>query len=106
MTLLLSTLAAVISTVVWYFCAHREEYRLSTLVWMFWGASLMWSVDAFMEIKEIGSAYFTPSTQDMINDAFLGASVIVLALCIWLIADPKHLFHASFNEKKEQGTIS
>lgn len=60
---------------------------------MYWGASLMWMVDAVAEYMELRAAYFTPAWEDMLNDAFLGISVTVFALVIWAIrilaADPK-----------------
>ena len=92
MTLLISVLAAVIATAVWY--SHKDdEMQLSTLCFLFWGASLMWLVDAVFEYAELQAEYFTPAIEDMVNDAFLGLSVVVLAMVIWvvrlLITDPK-----------------
>ena len=52
---------------------------------MYWGASLMWLVDAVAEYLEIGTAYFQPAAEDMLNDAFLGFSVVALALVVWCI---------------------
>lgn len=53
----------------------------------------MWLVDAVFEYIELGAEYFIPSAEDMLNDSFLGLSVIALALIIWLIVmlvkDPK-----------------
>ena len=93
MTLLISVFAAVISTVVWYVCPRRKEMMLSVLCFMFWGASIMWLVDAVTEYIELGAEYFTPALEDMANDAFLGLSVVALALVIWvvvlLIKDPE-----------------
>ena len=67
--------------------------KLGMLMFMFWGASLMWLVDAVFEYAELKAAYFTPAVEDMVNDAFLGLSVIALALVIWvvrlLVTDPK-----------------
>jgi hypothetical protein len=67
--------------------------KLGILIFMFWGASLMWLVDALFEYAELKAAYFTPAFEDMINDTFLGLSVIALALVIWLVrllvTDPK-----------------
>ena len=41
----------------------------------------------------MGSEYFTPEASDMLNDTFLGLSVIALGLVVWtavlLIKDPK-----------------
>jgi len=94
LTLLIAVTAAVISTVIWY--TKGNNYRVSTLCWMFWGASLMWLVDAVSEYIELCDEYFTPVPADMLNDAFLGVSVVVFALVIWLIDllvhDPKGIF--------------
>lgn len=93
MTLLITVFAAVISTIIWYKNDRRGEMRIGTLCFMFWGASLMWLVDAIFEYAELKAAYFTPAPADMLNDLFLGLSVIALALVIWLvillIKDPK-----------------
>lgn len=98
MTLLLTLIAAVISTIVWYTNENARELKCGILCYMFWGASLMWLVDAVAEYIELGAEYFVPAPADMINDAFLGASVITLALIIWvlylLIKDPKAVIKA------------
>ncbi len=92
MTLLLTVFAAVITTVIWY-RRKDDSMKLGILIFMFWGASLMWLVDALFEYAELKAAYFTPALEDMINDTFLGLSVIALALVIWLvrllITDPR-----------------
>ncbi|MCM1133721.1 MAG: hypothetical protein NC340_09655 [Ruminococcus flavefaciens] len=93
MTLLITVFAAVITTVVWYTSKSARELKCGTLCYMFWGASLMWLVDAVVEYIEIGAEYFQPNAQDMLNDAFLGFSVIAVALVAWLVIllvkDPK-----------------
>ena len=95
MTLLLTVIAAIVTTIVWYMSEHRDDYRLATLARIYWGASLMWLVDACFEYAELKAAYFTPASADMINDAFLGITVIALGLIIWLVIlmihDPKKL---------------
>lgn len=83
MTLLITVFAAVISTVVWY--VSDSNMKLGTLSLMYWGASLMWFIDAVREYIEIGAAYFTPAAADMLNDAYLGLSVVALGLVIWLV---------------------
>ena len=92
MTLLLTVFAAVISTVVWYTTDKARKLKVSALCYMFWGASLMWFVDAIFEYIELRAEYFQPAVEDMINDAFLGLSVIALALIVWvliiLVKDP------------------
>ena len=96
MTLLISLTAAVISTAVWYRTYGKTEMRIGMLCWMFWGASIMWFVDAVFEFIELREEYFQPALSDMLNDAFLGLSVVVLALVVWVIAllikDPKRVF--------------
>lgn len=92
MTLLITVFAAVISTVCWYNGKHKDM-KLEVLCFMFWGASIMWFVDAVFEYIELKEKYFFPSIQDMLNDTYLGLSVIVLALVIWVVIllfkDPK-----------------
>lgn len=93
MTLLTAVFAAVASTVVWYFKDSQNQLKLGTLSLMYWGASLMWLVDAVFEYIELRAAYFTPAAADMLNDFFLGLSVVALGLVIWLalllVKDPK-----------------
>ena len=85
MTLLITVFAAVISTIVWYRKAPKDDMKVSVLCFMYWGASLMWLVDAIFEYVELKAAFFTPNAVDMINDAYLGFSVIALGLVIWLV---------------------
>lgn len=111
MTLLITLFAAIISTVVWYKKENRKEYALSALLYMFWGASLMWLIDAIVSFAKEGSAFFVPAEgatmeetvlnqqhffYSQMNDLYLGIAVIALALIIWLvivaIKDPKHLY--------------
>ena len=104
MTLLVSVFAAVISTVLWYKNAPKNEMKLGILCWLFWGASLMWLVDAIFEYAELKAAYFTPEPADMLNDLFLGLSVVALALVIWLVIllvkDPKGVVKNALFRKK------
>lgn len=102
MTLLITVFAAVIATATWY-KKSDEKMLLGPLCWMFWGASLMWLVDAIFEYAELKAAYFTPAPEDMLNDAFLGLAVIALALVIWvvllLIKDPRGTVRAALKKK-------
>ena len=102
MTLLLTVFAAVITTIVWY-NRKDDEMKLGLLMFMFWGASLMWLVDAIFEYVELRAEYFTPALEDMINDSFLGLSVIALAFVIWivyvLIKDPKGTVRRAITSK-------
>ena len=92
MTLLITVLAAVIATAVWY-TKNDNSMNMGMLCFLFWGASIMWMADAIFEYAELGAEYFSPSPQDMLNDTFLGLSVVAFALVIWIVAllikDPK-----------------
>ena len=103
MTLLITVIAAVVSTVVWYSSEKARELNIGVLLYMFWGASLMWLVDAAVEYLEVGADYFTPAAGDMLNDAFLGVSVVALALVVWvvylLVKDPQHTVKKILSEK-------
>lgn len=104
MTLLISVFAAIISTAVWYFNSKRKEFALSLPCYLFWGSTIMWFVDAVFEYAELGADYFTPALEDMINDSFLGLSVVALGLIIWLavllIKDPNGVVKSSIFKKK------
>jgi len=93
MTLLITVFAAIAATAVWYLNPARKQYKLAVPCFMFWGASLMWLVDAIFEFIELKEAYFTPELADMINDAFLGLAVVALGLIVWVVvlvvSDPK-----------------
>lgn len=93
MTLLTVIFAAVIGTVLWYTNLPDDKMKFGTLSLMYWGASLMWLVDSFVEYLEIGAGFFTQSVSDMLNDAYLGLCAVALGLVIWLvillIKDPK-----------------
>jgi hypothetical protein len=104
MTLLVTVFAAIISSVVWYKNAPRDEMKVGTLALIYWGASLMWTVDAIFEFAELKEEYFTPSAADMLNDFFLGLTVVALGLIIWLVTllikDPKGVVKKALLSKK------
>ncbi len=95
MCLLITLLAAVVSTIVWYANAPENKYQLGTLSLMYWGASLMWFVDGIFCIAE-GEPFLDLS----INDALLGFVIVTCGLVVWVITllykDPKHVFKLLF----------
>ncbi|MBQ9227401.1 MAG: hypothetical protein IJ168_01110 [Eubacterium sp.] len=103
MTLLLTIIAAIVATVVWYTNEQRDTYRLGTLSLIYWGASLMWLMDFVFEYAELKTEYFTQEFADILNDALLGVAVIALGLIAWLILllikDPKGVFRKKFTKK-------
>jgi len=91
MTLVIALFAAVASTLLWY--CSSNVLRFDLLCWMFWGASVMWLVDLCFDYAAHGAAVFSPTPLQMMNDIYLGLSVIAVALVIWtlflLVKDPK-----------------
>ena len=106
MTLLTCVFAAVICTAIWYKNAPESKMNLGLLCWLFWGASLMWLVDAIFEYVKLREAFFTPEPKDMLNDFFLGLSAVALGLVIWivvlLIKDPKGVIKGKLFKKKDK----
>ena len=104
MTLLTTVFAAVISTVIWYRGAPKSEMQVGILCLMYWGASLMWLVDAVFEYAELRAEYFNPEPAEMLNDFYLGLSAVAFGLVIWLavllIKDPKGVVKAALFKKK------
>lgn len=95
MTLMVTVSAAIIATIVWYCSEKARLLKVSILCYAYWGATMMWFVDAIFEYKEKGAAYFVPPVNDMINDLFLGFSATSMALVVWiailLYTDPCHI---------------
>lgn len=89
MWLIMTSLAAVITTIIWYANAPHDKYKLGLLSLMFWGATLMWLVDHVMAYLTEGGEFFEIN----LDATLLGISVIVLALVVWLVvllvSDPK-----------------
>ena len=104
MTLLTTVFAAIIATVIWYKGAPKSELKVGALCWMYWGASLMWLVDAIFEYAELGAEFFTTAPIDMLNYLYLVLSVVALGLIIWLVIllvkDPKGVVKAALFRKK------
>lgn len=105
MTLLIACFAAIASTLIWYLNETARNMQIGTLCLMYWGASLMWLVDAVAEYLEVRAAFFTPEAADMLNEAYLGLSVVALGLVIWLcivlVKDPCGTVHKVLQNKHE-----
>lgn len=104
MTLLTAVFAAVAATAVWYCKDGKNRMQTGTLALIYWGASLMWLVDAIFEYAEWKADYFAPSPANLLNDFFLGMSVVALGLVIWLVIllvkDPKGVVRDALRGRK------
>ena len=96
MTLVITAFAAVIATVAWYAMAPNNQYRLSMLALMYWGASLMWTVDGITEVIGGGAFIDVSDPAAVFNDSMLGLVVVLTGLVVWVVAllakDPKRVF--------------
>lgn len=103
MTLLTTVFAAIICTVLWYKKAPNDDMKLSVLCFLYWGASIMWFVDAVYEYTALKAEFFTPALSDMVNDLYLGLSVVALGLVVWLVVllvkDPRGVIKGMFQKK-------
>jgi hypothetical protein len=82
-TLLITAAAAVLVTVLRFSRPGvSSRSRLGALALIYWGATLMWCVDALVE----GGGFFAfGDGRAMMDDSLLGLSVVVLGLFVWLI---------------------
>jgi hypothetical protein len=87
--LILTALAAVITTAIWYVKAPDDKYKLGLLSLCFWGATIMWLVDHIIAYVTEGGEFFELN----LDATMLGVAVIVFALFLWeivlVISDPK-----------------
>lgn len=103
MCLLITIIAALISTIVWYTHAENNTYKVGTLSMIYWGASLMWLIDAVFEYIELKADYFNQPLADLLNDAILGVVVVVIGMIAWLVfllcKDPKGVFKKKISKE-------
>ena len=90
--LLTTSLAAVVSTLIWYIKSPGDKYKLGFLSLILWGATVMILIDHLIGyIVERGE--FLEMTKEA---GVIGLSLIVTALVIWVIAillsDPKKIW--------------
>jgi hypothetical protein len=94
MWLLLTALAALIATALWYVTAPGDKYKLGFLSLIYWGATLMWLVDHVMAYVQDGGRFLETDA----DGTALGLAVLALGLFVWLVrllvSDPKRVFAA------------
>jgi len=91
MWFLLTALAAIIATALWYVNSPGDKYKLSLLSFIYWGAAIMWLVDHVIAYVQEGGAFFEINAEA----TGLGFSVLLLGLFVWLVvllvSDPKRV---------------
>jgi hypothetical protein len=89
--LLITALAAVIASALWYVNAPNDKYKLGFLSFIYWGAALMWLVDHVIAYAQDGGEFFEISS----DATGLGLSVLLFGLLVWLVvllvSDPKRV---------------
>ena len=89
MFLIITALAAVIATIIWYVNAPEDKYKLGLLSLIFWGATLMWLVDHVMAYLMEGGEFFELN----LDATMLGVTMVIAGLIVWqialLVSDPK-----------------
>ena len=89
MCLIITLVAALVTTLIWYKRKNTSTYKMSILALMYWGASIMWTVDGIFRVAE--KEAFLDLTLD---DALLGVLVVFCGLVLWgllsLLKRPSH----------------
>ena len=96
MCLLITSFAAIAASILWYTHAENDKYLFKALAAIYWGASLMWLVDAIFEYAELKAEFFQQAPAELLNDSILGLCAVALGLIAWLVVllikDPKKVF--------------
>jgi hypothetical protein len=99
MFFIITALAAIVATIIWYVNAPNDKYKLNLLCFIFWGATLMWFVDHIMAYLAEGGEFFELT----LDATMLGVNVVLLGLLVWLIvllvSDPKGVFNKLLKDK-------
>lgn len=87
MTLLITIFAAIVTTIAWY-VNFESGMKLGTLCLIYWGAALMWLVDAIAGYIKLGAAYFKLAAKRQLSGPF-GCGIGAYHLAVLLIKDPQ-----------------
>lgn len=94
MWLLITAIAALVTSALWYVGAPTDKYKLGFLSLIYWGATLMWLVDHVLAYAQEGGQFFEINA----DATGLGLSVLILGLFVWLVrlllSDPKRVLRA------------
>lgn len=79
MYFILTAIAAIVSTTIWVFLSTQNRKKLSTLCFIYWGATLMWFVDHVISYFADGGKFFDLSS----SATWLGVIVVAFGLLAW-----------------------
>lgn len=81
MYFIITALAAIVTTIIWYVNVPEDKYKLSTLCFIYWGATIMWLVDHVMAYFSNGGDFI-----EMTLDAtLLGITAVFCGFLAWTI---------------------
>jgi predicted secreted protein len=91
MWIISTSIAAIITTAIWYIKDPQRKYKLNTLSLMLWGATLMMFVDGMVGFRSEGSFLDISLTPTM-----LAVILVIVAFIAWeivlFITDPQGVF--------------
>lgn len=94
MWLIVTALAALIVTALWFIGLPADRHKLGFLSLIYWGAALMWLVDHVMAYINHGGPFFEVDA----DATALALAVLALGLFVWLVrlvaSDPKRITRA------------
>ena len=100
MFFIITALAAIVTIVIWYVNAPNDKYNLSTLCFIYWGATLMWLADHVMTYLAEGGEFF----EITLNATLLGITAVSFGLVVWIVMlavnDSKVIFNKLLQLKK------
>ena len=80
MYFIITAFAAILTTMIWHKLSE-DKHQLSTLCFMYWGATLMWLVDHVMAFCMEGGAFF----EITMDATLLGITVVVCGFFAWVV---------------------
>lgn len=86
MTLIITAIAALIASALWFANRTNDTMKFGVLALMYWGASLMWCVDGIACVLEGEPFVELVDKAAMLDDAKLGVLVVVVGLAAWAVA--------------------
>lgn len=78
--MIITAASAIISLALWLFDKNNKLYKIGFLVLMYFGATLMWTVDGLFSL-----ATGEPFLEISANDTLLGITVVVFGIIAYAV---------------------